>query len=119
MGQLRRTVMLRSRLLGVGGKEENLSGVPSGPGGGLTPDRLSARLVLQLEGPGEDSQTTCLLRVPQSWHVGRRSTAAVRVWLLIQPLQGFWTRLYHCCGLDYLALSMDLCFLIFTGKVHY
>ena len=111
--------MLRSRLLGVGGKEENLSGVPSGPGGGLTPDRLSARLVLQLEGPGEDSQTTCLLRVPQSWHVGRRSTAAVRVWLLIQPLQGFWTRLYHCCGLDYLALSMDLCFLIFTGKVHY
>ena len=71
------------------------------------------------EGRGEDSQTTCLLRVPQSWRVGRWSTTAVRVCWLIQPLQAFWTRLYHCCGLDYLALSMGLCFLIFTGKVLY
>ena len=82
------------------------------------------------EGRGEDSQTTSLLRVPQSWRVGRWSTTAVRVCLLIQPLQAFWDdtvslfvsmiqTLYHCCGLDYLALSMDLCFLIFTGKVHY
>lgn len=56
--------------LGVGGKWGVLSGVPSGPGGGLIPDRLSAWPVLQLEGRGEDSQTACLLRVPQSWRVG-------------------------------------------------